>query len=100
MKPYKVKRGLKFAAYLLILVAGVSCSGVDGVEMVQLDITDYSLEEVSCQWQNIRYDANTLIVINSMGELASYTTCAEEELPTSISQSIPYCWQAVPLAAG
>ncbi|MCL2131861.1 MAG: hypothetical protein FWH36_05355 [Lentimicrobiaceae bacterium] len=46
-----------------------------GVKLIDIPITEYSLESSSCQWADFASD--TVIVINSDAELVNYLTCTD-----------------------
>ena len=47
---------------------------------INIPFEEYSLEETSCQWVNLNYDGQ-IIVINSAEELENYTSCTEGSYP-------------------
>jgi uncharacterized lipoprotein NlpE involved in copper resistance len=76
------KTVIKTTAILLFLVGCFSCAEEKEQEQKEEEIafTEYSLAETFCQWTNLDYD-NNIIVINSITELENYITCTEGTLP-------------------
>ena len=77
---------LKFTAFLLLLTGIASscnpeCPPDCPDEYPQnISFTEYSLNETTCQWQNLPYDEK-VIIINSSEELEKYITCTEGDYP-------------------
>jgi len=81
---------LKFTAFLLLLTGiASSCNpecppdcpdGYPDEYPQNISFTEYSLNETSCQWQNLPYDEK-VIIINSSEELEKYISCAEGSYP-------------------
>ena len=77
---------LKLTAFLLILTGIASscnpeCPPDCPDEYPQnISFTEYSLNETSCQWQNLPYDEKVMI-INSSEELEKYISCTEGSYP-------------------
>jgi len=77
---------LKFTAFLLLLTGIASscnpeCPPDCPDEYPQnISFTEYSLNETSCQWQNLPYDEK-VVIINSNEELEKYISCTEGGYP-------------------
>ena len=67
---------------ILLIVAGVMACKKEKDEVFPQEIpfTEYSLEETSCQWSNLSYDREA-IVVNSHAALENYVTCTEGTFP-------------------
>jgi hypothetical protein len=77
MKPHL----LKISTLLLVVAVGLASSCHKPIEYpIDISFTEYSLEETSCQWQNLPYDEK-VIVINSDEELKKYISCTEDSYP-------------------
>jgi len=80
------KKILKLTAFLLLLTGLASscnpeCPPDCPDEYPQnISFTEYSLNETSCQWQNLPYDEK-VIIINSSEELEKYISCTEGAYP-------------------
>ena len=67
---------------ILLLLAGISSSCNPEKDKYPKDVsfTEYSLQENLCQWANLPYDNNVLI-INSNEELKKYLSCSDDMFP-------------------
>ena len=72
---------LKLTA-LLLLLTGIasSCKPKEPDYPINISFTEYSLEGISCQWQNLPYNEK-VIIINSDEELKKYISCTEGSYP-------------------
>jgi hypothetical protein len=77
---------IKLTAFLLIL-AGIASScnpeNPDPKEPnypIDISFTEYSLDGTGCQWTNLNYDEN-IVVINNVEELEQYLECSGESFP-------------------
>ena len=75
---------LKFIALLLILAGSLaSCKDKadnSGDTLIEIPLKKYSLEEASCQWTNLNYNAS-VIIVNSVEELNKYVICTAGSYP-------------------
>jgi hypothetical protein len=82
-----MKKSLLMLLALCLTVS--SCEKDDKIEETypkDIPVTEYFLEETSCRWTNIDYDAN-VIIINSQEELANYLDCPDENIAINFSTS-------------
>ena len=49
------------------------------VKAIEIPFTEYVLDSNFCQWTNLNFNNDTIIVINSNEELENYITCRSEE---------------------
>ena len=79
-----MKKLLNLTAFLLILAGVLSaCKKPDDSKIdypINISFTEYSLDETSCQWQNLPYDEK-VILINSNAALEKYISCAKSSYP-------------------
>ena len=41
----------------------------------QESFMDYTIDAISCQWTNLKYDSKEVVIINSKNDVEKYTTC-------------------------
>ena len=65
---------LKYIMLLLILAGNVACDKNEKNYPREIAFTEYSLVEILCQWTNLNY-SNEVIIINSKEKLGNYIDC-------------------------